>query len=199
MYKLRDMQKIKYGICLVFLTICMQIQVAVAQTYKAGDRLEANIGNVWKEATVVKAVAGKPDMYEIKAISNTNRGAALLLVVVSKNNLRVINKKSVVIPAPVVAPLAESSKLHLGMYEFYSGIPTMYIGHVILLSGGKYKVAFSTAENDYEIGLYLFHEDTSTIEWLTGMFKHNNWGGKLVNRLGSYRIEFNYASYANSN
>jgi len=34
----------------------------------------------------------------------------------------------------------------------YSGIPTMYIGHIVLLADGKYKVAFGTDENNYETG-----------------------------------------------
>jgi len=75
----------------------------------------------------------------------------------------------------------------------------MYIGHIVLLAGGRYKVAFSTDEDNYEIGSYVFHQDTDTIEWLTGMFKHNNWGGKLVNRSGVYRIGFNKVTYADSN
>lgn len=94
-------------------------------------------------------------------------------------------------PAPV-----EQTGPHLGNYELYSGIPTMYIGHFILLGNGKYKVAFDTDPENYdETGIYSFHADTNTIEWISGMFKNNNWGGKFVKKDNGYRIEFNKASY----
>ena len=180
--------------------LSMQIVTANAQNYKVGDRLEARIGNEWKEVSIVKLVTGQPGVFEVRA-ANTNSNTALR---VSKANLREMKTNLVaaptVIPATSAAsPNAAEANLHLGRYELYSGIPTMYIGHIILLSGGKYKVAFSTDEDNYEIGSYAYHADTNTIEWITGMFKHNNWGGKMVSRNGGYRIEFNKASYADSN
>ena len=99
----------------------------------------------------------------------------------------------------ITARPVETNGPHLGRYELYSGIPTIYIGNVVLLANGKYKVALSTAEDDYEIGRYTFHADTNTIEWLSGMFKNNNWRGKLINTEKGFRIEFNGATYADSN
>ena len=203
--KLKDMQKISYGFCLLMFALSMQMGTATAQTYKVGDRLEARIGNDWKEVVVVKAVTGKPGLYEVKAANtNNNRGASLTTQTVSKANLRTIKTNLIAAPvaipsASAAAPAGAEAGLHLGRYELYSGIPTMYIGHIILLSGGKYKVAFSTDEDNYEIGSYTYHADTNTIEWITGMFQHNNWGGKMVSHNGGYRIEFNKASYADSN
>ncbi len=198
------MQKIRYGFCLLLFALCMQMGTANAQTYKVGDRLEARIGNEWKEVTIVKAIIGKPGVYEVKtAGTNNNRLSSATAVTVSKANLRTIKTNLIAAPAVIAASSAAApgaeANLHLGRYELYSGIPTMYIGHIILLSGGKYKVAFSTDEDNYEIGSYAFHSETNTIEWVSGMFKNNNWGGKLVSRNGGYRIEFNKASYADSN
>ena len=102
------------------------------------------------------------------------------------------------VPNIVTKPTGTSAP-HLGRYELYSGIPTIYIGNVVLLANGKYKVAFSTAEDDYEIGRYTYHADTNTIEWLSGMFKNNNWRGKLTSSEKGFRIEFNSATYADSN
>lgn len=97
------------------------------------------------------------------------------------------------------APVAENSNLRLGRYELYSGIPAMYLGHFILLANGKYKVAFSTDEDNYdERGSYTFHNDTNTIEWQTGMFMNNNWGGKLVKTEKGFRIQLNKATYGDS-
>lgn len=94
---------------------------------------------------------------------------------------------------------APSPVPHTGRYELYSGVPTLYIGHVIMLDNGKYKVAFDTDENNYdETGTYRYHADTQTIEWISGMFFNNNWKGKFVSKDGGYRIEFNKSSYAES-
>jgi hypothetical protein len=93
-------------------------------------------------------------------------------------------------------PAPQQSGPWLGRYELYSGIPTIYIGHFILLPNGKYKVAFDTAPEDYdETGRYAYHADTNTIEWISGMFFNNNWHGKMVQKDGGYRVEFNKASY----
>ncbi len=97
----------------------------------------------------------------------------------------------------VAAPVSEN--LHLGRYELYSGIPAMYLGHFILLANGKYKVAFNTDEENYdERGTYIFHNDTNTIEWVTGMFMNNNWGGKLSKTDKGFRIQLNKATYGDS-
>ncbi|MEI7629177.1 MAG: hypothetical protein WCH78_04690 [Bacteroidota bacterium] len=90
------------------------------------------------------------------------------------------------------------SSIHLGTYELYSGIPSMYMGILILQSQGKYKVAFSHDESNFEIGDYSFHPDTNSFEWKTGLFKNNNWGGKVTTEGNKIRIRFNRATYADS-
>ena len=77
--------------------------------------------------------------------------------------------------------------------------PTGHFPHLVLLKDGKYKLAFSTDEENYENGSYIFHSDTDSIEWLNGLFKNKNWGGKLVNRGAAFRIELNKTPYAESN
>jgi hypothetical protein len=99
----------------------------------------------------------------------------------------------------ITASIAETPDLHLGRYELYSGIPSIYLGHFILLPNGKYKVAFNTDEDNYdERGTYVFHSDTNTIEWQAGMFYSNNWGGKIVKTEKGFRIQFNKATYGDS-
>lgn len=95
--------------------------------------------------------------------------------------------------------VTETGDLHLGRYELYSGIPSIYLGHFILLPNGKYKVAFNTDEENYdERGTYVFHKDTDTIEWQAGMFHSNSWGGKIVKTEKGFRIQFNKATYGDS-
>ena len=195
------MRNCKNGVCLLILLLSMQ--TVFSQTYKAGDKLEAFIGNTWKEVTVVKPVAGKTGIYEVQqSMPKTYRGPLKNTVTVSKGNLRMMPS----MPAPVAVASAnptsevvDEKNLYHGRYELYSGIPTMYIGHVILLGNGKYKAAFDSDDTNYEVGNYIFHPDTNTIEWVSGMFKNNNWGGKMVNKSGKSRIEFNRATFADSN
>lgn len=99
----------------------------------------------------------------------------------------------------VAAPAVKETFLHLGRYDLFSGIPTVYLGHLVLLADGKYKLAFGTDEENYENGKYIFHPETDTIEWLSGMFKRKDWDGKLTNKGTSFRIEFAKNTYAETN
>ena len=174
------------------------VNTALAQgKYKTGDQLEARIGQLWKPVTVVKVIPGKTYTYTVQAMQ-AQRGAAKEIITVTAGQLRKIEVTGT-IQQGVVVKQAITSNLHLGRYEFYSGIPSMYIGHLILLPDGKYKVAFNTDETNYdESGRYIFHEDTQTIEWTAGMFRNNNWGGTYVKTENGFRIEFNKAGYAES-
>lgn len=92
-----------------------------------------------------------------------------------------------------------AADLHLGRYELYSGVPSIYIGHFILLPNGHYKIAFDNDEANYdESGRYVYHKTTSTIEWVSGMFKNNNWGGKFSKTDKGYHIQFNKATFGDS-
>lgn len=123
--------------------------------------------------------------------SNTNKTAALKTVQATVTQLN--------INSTVTATITETADLHLGRYELYSGIPSIYLGHFILLANGKYKVAFNTDEENYdERGTYTFHSDTNTIEWKGGMFQNNNWGGKVSKTEKGFRIQFNKATYGDS-
>ena len=105
-------------------------------------------------------------------------------------NVNVVN--ATVTALPVSAP-------HVGRYELYAGVHPMYIGHFILLSNGKYKVAFDTDENNYdETGKYTYNSATNTIEWISGMFKNNNWGGKFEKNEKGFHIQLNKNTYADS-
>lgn len=83
-----------------------------------------------------------------------------------------------------------------GRYDLYSGIPTVYLGTLVMMEGGKYKVAFSTDENDFETGTYAYRSETSGIEWLSGLCKRKEWSGKLIKKEAGYRIELNKSTFA---
>ena len=72
----------------------------------------------------------------------------------------------------------------LGKYGIYSygavGNPPLYLGHFVLLSGGKYKVSRTSKEEYYGEGTYRFDAGASTVTWLSGPFKENGWGGEFT-------------------
>lgn len=182
-----------------FWSLLLFASVTSAQTFKTGDKVEALIGNTWKQVSVIKALAGKSNTYEVRVNRTINGKSMVTTVVLDKSKLRLPQNTTINNPVmPVTKPV--SSNLHLGRYELYSGIPSMYLGHLILLADGRYKVAFDSDEDNYdESGRYTFNENTNTIEWQSGMFKNNNWGGKLVKKESAgYRIEFNKAAFADS-
>jgi hypothetical protein len=86
-----------------------------------------------------------------------------------------------------------------GKYDLFSGIPTVYIGHIVIMKEGKYKVAFGTDETAYENGTYKYNSTNDSIEWLTGLFQRKQWKGRLVKKSGGYRIEFNKTTFAETN
>ena len=103
--------------------------------------------------------------------------------------------------AQTTAPNNRNTKLvtssnTIGKYAWYSGIPSMYMGVLFLQEDGKYKVALSNDESNFEFGTYKYNTDTNTIEWLTGLFKNNNWAGKITIPDNKVKIQFNRASYA---
>jgi hypothetical protein len=101
-------------------------------------------------------------------------------------------------PVTVVPNVNESIPAgFLGRYELYAGIPSTYLGHFILLADGRYQVAFASNENDYETGLYRYHADTQSVEWISGMFYNNAWKGTITSRgNNNTRLDFNKAAYA---
>jgi len=189
-YNLYDMKNNKYSICLAIFVLCMQ--VGFSQSYKTGDKVEAFINNVWKEVKIVKTVAGKANFYEVQTV-----GAGRAVLQLSKGSLRPV--KTTQASPSTLAVVQKGNSLHLGKYDLYSGIPTMYIGHIVLLGDGKYKVAFGTDENNYEIGNYSFDAASNNIAWLTGLFKNKAWSGKITKPGSAFRIEFNSVTYAESN
>lgn len=177
-----------------FLALMITGNTGFAQTYKAGDRAEALINNVWQEVTIVNAVAGKPKTFAVKTISGNTP-----VLEIAQKTIRPLQVSTV--KGPVSAMKVQTPEnVHLGKYELFSGIPSVYIGHIYLLEDGKYKVAFGTDEDNYEIGKYSYNNATNSLQWETGLFKNKGWTGKLVNTSGKgYRIEFNKVTFAETN
>lgn len=182
------MRNYKHISCLLLLL--MAGAMGFAQDYKAGDRAEALINNVWQEVKVVRVITGKSRTYEVQAVSGNTA-----VLEISRNTIRPFKQPKV--SAMKVMP---DEDIQLGKYELFSGIPPMYIGHIYLMPAGKYKVAFGTDEDNYEFGTYTYNTNTKSIQWLSGLFRNKGWTGKMTTKPGGgNRIEFNKATYAEAN
>ncbi len=89
---------------------------------------------------------------------------------------------------------ALTTEPRLGRYNIYAygaGTNRLFLGHFELLQGGKYRVSRRLEGAYYGEGTYSFNSQTSTVEWLSGPYKEEGWGGAFtVEREGkTHRIE----------
>lgn len=98
----------------------------------------------------------------------------------------------------ISSKLMSGKSLELGTYQIYSGIPSTYIGKLVLMKDNTYKVSVIPNDDMYDSGgTYLYEAESNTIAWKSGLCKINNWNGNIVNSpKGKYRIVFNKATYA---
>ncbi len=106
-------------------------------------------------------------------------------------------------PASVSASQSETSP-RLGKYNIYSygavGNPPLYLGHIELLKGGKYRISRTKSGDYYGEGNYTFDPAASALQWLDGPCKDNNWGGTFtVEREGkTHKIRLRSGTIATS-
>lgn len=94
--------------------------------------------------------------------------------------------------------LKQGKSVELGTYLIYSGIPSTYIGKLVIMKDNLYKVSVIPNDDLYDTGgMFVYESETNTIVWKTGLCKINNWNGNIDNTTkGKGRIVFNKATYA---
>ena len=94
--------------------------------------------------------------------------------------------------------LNQKKSVELGTYLIYSGIPSTYIGKLVIMKDNLYKVSVIPNDDLFDTGgVFLYESETNTIVWKTGLCKINNWNGNIDNKTkGKDRIVFNKATYA---
>lgn len=172
---------------------------AHAQAISAGDKVEAYDTRdfTWHKATVVKV--GTDDMQgrylvhfdgtgsnwdqwlEAKRLrSAAGSGTAQTE---SATTAPATSNRSPASAASSTAP-AESGAPRLGKYGIYSygapQNPRIYLGHVELLAGGKYRVARTSGADYYGSGDYSFDAASKGVQWTSGPFKENGWNGQFT-------------------
>jgi len=92
----------------------------------------------------------------------------------------------------------DGKSLQVGTYLIYSGIPSTYIGKLVLMKDNTYKVSLIPNDDLFDTGgTFLYQPEDKTILWKSGLCKINKWNGNLVNKNKEKdRIVFNKATYA---
>jgi hypothetical protein len=71
-----------------------------------------------------------------------------------------------------------------GKYNILSfgavGRPPLYLGHIELQAGGKYRISRKSEGDYYGEGTYAFDAATSTVQWLSGPCKDDGWSGTFT-------------------
>ncbi len=98
-----------------------------------------------------------------------------------------------------LAVFAESGP-RLGKYNIYSygavAKPPLYLGHLEILEGGKYRVSRTSSGPYYGEGTFRFDAAASKIEWLTGPYATPDWAGKFSVQEGRHRIALRARTFA---
>ncbi|MBI3210658.1 MAG: hypothetical protein HYZ37_17365 [Candidatus Solibacter usitatus] len=89
----------------------------------------------------------------------------------------------------------------LGKYNIYSygatNRPPLFLGHVELMAGGKYRVSRTSKGPYYGEGVYEFDAASSAIQWRSGPYATAEWGGKFrVQDDTRHRIELRLRTIA---
>ncbi len=98
--------------------------------------------------------------------------------------------------APSVAPAAPGGSTsapagvaagagpRLGKYNINSygaiGRPPLYLGHIELQAGGKYRISRRSSGEYYGEGTYTFDATRGAVEWLSGPCKDAGWSGTFT-------------------
>lgn len=88
-------------------------------------------------------------------------------------------------PAPQGETAADSSSApRPGKYNIMSygavGNPPLFLGHIDLQAGGRYRVSRRSSGDYYGEGTYSFDAATSTVNWLSGPCKDDGWSGTFT-------------------
>lgn len=71
-----------------------------------------------------------------------------------------------------------------GKYSMLSygavGRPPLYLGHIELQAGGKYRISRTSKADYFGEGTYSFDAATSTVTWLSGPCKDDGWSGTFT-------------------
>jgi hypothetical protein len=156
----------------VFWTLPLRAETAL---YKVNDRIESNLSVFgWQKGTVVEVGQGDK-AGQVKILTDGNASAGWVSVAAMKFVRKIPGA------APAVSAGDANQPPRLGKYNilsFGAGGKHLYLGHLELLAGGKYRVSRSADGNYFGQGAYTFDVTGKKIQWISGPYKDQaDWGG----------------------
>lgn len=183
--------------CFAIIAIALLLPaVAAPLTYQLNERIESNTQGGWDKATIIEV--GKPGTAHEGEYKVHYDGYAASY----DRWLQPVYFRKVAGGAPVVPPLPipgttpsaspaparagdSSVAPRLGKYNINSygavGKPPLYLGHIELLAGGRYRISRRSSGEYYGEGTYAFDDAGSAVQWLSGPCKDEGWSGTFAN------------------
>lgn len=170
---------------------------ALKAGYQLNDRIEVNTTGAWDKATIIEVGApGGEHEGEFKVHFDgygANYDRWLLPVYFRKiagepatsAAPRTDPAQPSATPAPPAAAVMDSSTApRPGKYTIMSygavGRPPLFLGHLELLPGGKYRISHTSSGGYYGEGSYSFDAATGAVKWLSGPCKDDGWTGAFT-------------------
>lgn len=165
----------------------------VYPTYKTGEKVEGyDFG--WYSGTIVETRAGKDSTEYLIRYDKFNSSRWY-----HPRDMRAAGAGEAE-KAQNAAAAAQGPRL--GKYGIRSygatGAPPLYLGHVELMAGNRYRISRTSGEPYYGDGEYRFNAAAGTIEWRSGPLAGSEWSGKFSVDGATHRIGLRTRTIATS-
>lgn len=173
-------------LCLTLLAPLQRAAAAVA--YSLNEKIEVNTLGSWDKATIIAVGKGEHEgEYKVHYDGwNASYDRWLMPVYFRKlagapaSTETKSTAKETAVPAPEKKDAAATAP-RAGKYNISSygrvGSPPLFLGHIQLQSGGKYRISRKASGDYYGEGRWSFDAASSSIQWLSGPCKDDNWSG----------------------
>lgn len=177
------------GLAWMLAVVSVTVRAATA-SYALNERIEVNTLGSWDKAVVIAVGQGEHEgEFKVHYDGYPASYDRWLLPVYFRKAAGAppaVPTKSAAPEAPAAAgKVAPSEKKAIvpraGNYNISSygrtGAPPLFLGHIQLREGGTYRISRKRSGDYYGEGAYAFDPATSTVSWLSGPCKDDQWSG----------------------
>lgn len=171
---------------------------ALSAKYQLNERIEVNTLGSWDKATIIAVGTGE-HQHEFK-VRYDGYGSAFdrwLLPTYFRKLAGPAGSPATVAPPVTTSPPANVGAIPAatpatgnavsprpGKYNISAygavGLPPLFLGHIDLQAGGKYRISRTREGNYHGEGRYAFDAATGAVQWLSGPCKEDGWGGTFT-------------------
>lgn len=161
--------------------------------YQLHERIEVSTTGAWDKATVIEVgtLGGEHEgEYKVHFDGYASSYDRWLLPVyfrkMAGGEPATPTKSAPAAAVPPAAPAASHSATapRPGKYNIHSygavGNPPLFLGHIELQEGGKYRISRRSSGEYYGEGTYSFDAATASVTWLSGPCKDDGWSGMFT-------------------